>query len=82
MDVNINTLKLYYALDIKKYARLRKLSKEEAEDLVKKTRYLFGLGPSADVEKFITYWSPEDFIEKVDYEVDRICEEFMDILED
>jgi hypothetical protein len=81
MNLNINTVKLYYAEDIKRYARVQSLTKSEIEDLIKKTKFLFGLTDSVDVERYIKHWKPEDFIIKVDSEIDRICDEIFEATE-
>lgn len=82
MQSNVETLRLYYAQDIKRYAMLKTLTKSEIEDLKRKTRYLFSLGPDVDVERYILNWSPEDFIVKVENEIDKICNRYFEAMEE
>jgi cobalamin biosynthesis Mg chelatase CobN len=71
-----------YGKDIKRYAQRRELTKTEITDLVNKTRLLFDLKKEVDVEKFIRTWSPEDFINKVDFEIEKAYDSLFDIEED
>jgi hypothetical protein len=81
MELNIDTLKLYYAEDIKYYARQKLLTPSQIEDLKKKTKFLFQLSDNVDVEQYIRYWGPEQFVIKVENEVDRICDKFFEAME-
>lgn len=81
MQINLATLKLEYAKDIKYYASLPVLNDEQVADLHKKARVFFDLSKDSNIDKFIAYYSPEDFINKIDYTVESIYDQFAQVFE-
>jgi hypothetical protein len=81
MQFNLASLKLEYAKYIKYYASLSYLSDEQVADLHNKTRVFFDLDKGTNIDTFISYWKPEEFLAKIEFEVEKIHDYFFESTE-